>query len=356
MKYKIRNSNIELLRILCMIAIIIHHSFCHSVMNTDWTNINYNILYIIQILGPVSNNIFILITGYYMVNKQFNKKTFIKIVVEVLFYSYFALILNLVFFKQTEDFLILNGILPITSSQEWFITCYLLLYISIPFLNILINNLNRKQLAFLIIILLCCFSVFPTMLRLIQYFSTYTWFICLYLIGAYINRYKESCYNIISKSNILLLISSIVLLVLMVLKSMLGFTFIMLDINNFIMFVLGFSIFVFFINKKAFNNSMINYIASSVLGIYLIHDNFILRPEIWNRANIGKYLETPYFWIYEIGVVLFIFCICFIIDKARQKLIEKPVLAFIYNKIDKTEEKLNNKENTTNKKGEILVK
>lgn len=66
---KDRNSNIELLRILCMIAIIIHHSFVHSGISISIENTNTLILSIIQILGKTANNIFILTTGYYMINK-----------------------------------------------------------------------------------------------------------------------------------------------------------------------------------------------------------------------------------------------------------------------------------------------
>ena len=41
-----RNSNIELLRILCIISIILHHSFYHSdFSNVTIQNFNYLILY-----------------------------------------------------------------------------------------------------------------------------------------------------------------------------------------------------------------------------------------------------------------------------------------------------------------------
>lgn len=155
------------------------------------------------------------------------------------------------------------------------------------------------------------------------------------------NKYGSN--QLLSKKNLLFVISSISLIALMLIKCILKFDFIILDINNFMIFIVSLSTFMLFINKKEFNNSIVNYIASSVLGIYLIHDNFILRPIIWKVVNIGNYLQSPYFWIYELGVILAIFCACLIIDKIRQKFIEKPVLKFIYNRIDKLEEKINNK-------------
>ena len=59
-----RNSNIEMLRIICMICIIIHHSFVHSGITDYYDNI---LIEIIKVLGPISNNIFILINIFIIV-------------------------------------------------------------------------------------------------------------------------------------------------------------------------------------------------------------------------------------------------------------------------------------------------
>lgn len=72
-----RNSNMELLRMVSMLIIIFHHSFVHSKININNDNIinilNYTILYIVSIMGTGVNNVFILITGYYLINKKIKK-------------------------------------------------------------------------------------------------------------------------------------------------------------------------------------------------------------------------------------------------------------------------------------------
>ena len=89
-----RNSNIELLRILCIINIILHHSFYHSdFSNVTLQNFNYLILYLIEVLGTISNDIFILITGYYVVNSKVKLRNIIKLVLESIFYSYAIMII-----------------------------------------------------------------------------------------------------------------------------------------------------------------------------------------------------------------------------------------------------------------------
>lgn len=329
---KKRNSNIELLRILCMLMIILHHSYYHSNIIRDSSNINYIILDTLQLLGLVSNNIFVLITGYYMINKSINKKSLTKIIFEIFFYGYTILILNLMFFKQIEYDVIWKAILVITSNQQWFITAYLLLYISIPFINILTKNLNQKQMEKLIIFGILIFSISPTITLLKQYFSYYIWFVLLYLIGAYLNLYKNK--ELIEKNKIFLFFSIITVLLFKFL-TVHNRRFIISNINNFILFTLSVSIFITFIKKKEWYNKNVNYIASSVLGIYLVHDNFILRQIIWKTVNIGAFIEKPYFWLYEIVIILFIFFTCLLIDKVRIKFIETPVLTFVYKKWEK---------------------
>ncbi len=326
MENKVRNSNIELLRILCMFFIIMHHSFYHSYLNTNLTGINYYLLYGLQFLGKMSNNIFVLITGYYMVDKQINKKSIKKTIFKTLFYSYMILIIYILITHNIDFNIILSSLVPLSFNNNWFVISYVLLYISIPIINILISNLSQKQYEKTLIILVVILSVFPTIKLLQNAFSTYIWFICLYMIGAYIKKYK---FNLKYKkeNNILLLISFLFFYIFVtvtnIFKLELGN---MGEVNSFIMLIMATSIFVFFINKKEWNNKGINYISSSVLGIYLIHDNFIIRQHMWGFFKIEKYLSYPYFFVYEIGIILFVFCSCLIIDKVLEKFVFKHIV------------------------------
>lgn len=89
MPKKARNSNIELLRILAMLMIVMYHIVCHcvNVQLTDGSSMarmgnglfNHPIFYkrlwilaTIMQFGPIGNVIFILISGYFMVEKGKN--------------------------------------------------------------------------------------------------------------------------------------------------------------------------------------------------------------------------------------------------------------------------------------------
>lgn len=322
-----RNSNIELLRIICMIFIIIHHTFVHSKFQTT-NSVNFNILYLIQVFGRISNNIFIIIVGYYMVNKSIKKKSILKIVFEAISYSYSILAIYLIFSPEKNIYLIISSIIPILSDAEWFVTAYILLYLSIPFINILIKNMSKEQFKKLLILLIICFSILPTVLLLRAYYSNYIWFICLYLVGAYLRLYGID--EISNKNGLIFVISSISILLLAGFKKLFETNIINISaLNNFISFILSVSVFIAFAKKKPYYNKGINYVASSVLGIYLLHDNNISRLFIWDKFNISAVIDKKYFWIYEISIVLIIFCFGLVIDKIREKFIEKPIFKYM---------------------------
>ena len=325
MENKIRNSNIELLRILCMFFIIMHHSFYHSQISANISNINLYIFYCMQFLGKVANNLFIIITGYYMVGREINKKSLKNIIFKTIFYSYVILIIYLLVTHDFNYSIILHSVMPLTTVNNWFVIYYILLYISIPIINILISNLTQKQLKNTIFALIVILSILP-MLNLLEHnYSTYLWFICVYMIGAYIKKYD---YNLTIKKEAskILMVSLIGFFVFIALTEMFKLElYNMVEVNSLITLIIPFFIFILFINKKEWYNSKVNYISSSTLGIYLIHENIAIREHLWKVFKIEKYLPYSYFFIYEIGVILLIFCACLVIDKLLEKLVFKPI-------------------------------
>ena len=108
-------------------------------------------------------------------------------------------------------------------------------------------------------------------------------------------------------------------------------------VNNYSIFTLSLAyfLFIFFKNLKIKNSTFINKIASSTLGIYLIHENIFIKPIIWKKifpADI--YYDKAYFLILALCKIFFVFITCLIIDKLRIILfgkLEKRIIEFIYN-------------------------
>lgn len=154
-----RESKFELLRIVAMIFIIIHHYAIHGgILMAETNEINKYVAIFIYSFGQVAVNIFILISGYFLINSKFSIKKFLKTILQVLFYTLAIFILYLIFKGAPDWYTIKTCIFPIMSGTYWFITTYIMLYCLSPYINRLIENMNQKEhknLIILLVIILC---------------------------------------------------------------------------------------------------------------------------------------------------------------------------------------------------------
>ena len=77
---------------------------------------------------------------------------------------------------------------------------------------------------------------------------------------------------------------------------------------------------------KPFHCKFINLISGSVLAVYLIHDNPLVREFIWwtISPNINQ-IGSNHIFIHMIEKVFIVFITCVVIDQIRIWLIEKPI-------------------------------
>lgn len=329
---KVRQSNFELLRIIAMIMIIIHHFNLHGgVLNNlkDFT-FEYYFINILEIFCIIAVNLYVLITGYFMVKSKFKISKILKLELEVIFYSIITYIV-LVFMNKLKFNIqaFIKFFLPVTTNQYWFMTAYILLYLLTPILNILINNINQKQYKYLLIVLFFSLSIIQTVypensvVGAIGGFSL-IWFIFLYLVGGYIRLYYNGKYSKLRLFGVY--IASIILQILIKIgleKINLGDIDIiniyktnLLNYNNILILIESVTLFLIFAKIKI-NNKIINYISSSTLAIYLIHDQNNVRGILWNYVSPYKYVGSSKIYLVLIISVLGIFIGSIIIDKIR---------------------------------------
>ncbi|MBQ8995549.1 MAG: hypothetical protein IJ091_07015, partial [Oscillospiraceae bacterium] len=91
--------------------------------------------------------------------------------------------------------------------------------------------------------------------------------------------------------------------------------------------ILAVSLFYIFKNWEIGSRKWINILAQGMLGVYLIHENQLLYPFLWNWVIlIRKYFfDSVHFPIHLVGNVLLVFLLCTILDLARLYLLEKPL-------------------------------
>ncbi len=340
---KTRESNLELLRIISIIMIIFYHFLYHTNILLNSTNTLNIVSNIIAALLIIHVNLFILISGYYGYKAKFKISKLLSINNAMWFYTIIFTIIGLVFLNVSFTKLdLFKNFLPIDFNGYWFVTTYLLLYLLMPILNVFINNSNKKNHLIVLVFLFIAFSIIPTLthgevFNVSRGYSLYH-FIFIYLLGAYLGKYKISfkthflllTYILCAMLNIFnhyvspLLVENTNSLINYIGKSI-GDS--CLTYANPIVIIQAVAFFLLFTKLKIKNN-IINTIAGTVLGIYLIHDNPIFREQ-YSSISFSNSLITI---LIGLLFTIVVFISCMIIE-----LLRKQVFKFIYDlKISKS--------------------
>lgn len=179
-----------------MILIVAHHYVVNSgILQTLETNsypfaLNTVFLLLFGAWGKTGINCFVLITGWFMCKSKITLRKFLKLLLEIELYT--IVIGCIFFFTGYEQFTFkafVKMVLPITAVSTNFTGCYLLFFLTIPFLNILVSNMNQRQ-HLLLLALVGFIYVFLGMVPKITVTMNYvTWFIVLFFVGAYLRLY-----------------------------------------------------------------------------------------------------------------------------------------------------------------------
>ena len=157
-------------------------------------------------------------------------------------------------------------------------------YLLIPFLNLLINSLNKNQHIIFIILMLFIYSILGNIPKIEVNFNYITIFFIIYLIGSFIRIY--TCKLFEDKKKISkLLVSCLTVCIISVLFTLCSFGdtniytvyFFVYDCNKILAIITSIIIFLWFKNLKLKYNKCINIIASTTFGILCIHDNRFMQ-------------------------------------------------------------------------------
>jgi len=339
-----RNSNIEFLRIFSMLLIICSHFCVHNeiIKSSLPLGINRFLLEFFS-LGNIGVIIFILITGYFGVknNTPFKLKRFIILILQTFFYSFVIYIVFVVSGKTSFSLIgFIKALLPITFKTYWFMTSYIILYIFMPYINKLINSINRKEHKNLCLICIIIFYFLSTLTTSDFYGNQLIQFFSLYIIGAFIGKYKYNILNNKSKCLLLCLSSLLIIVISIISFDLVGTKYsvigehsnYLLNRNSIVALMFSIGLFGYVINIKEKNNQFICSLSKYVLGVYLIHDNYYIRALLWTSIfNIKTIINSKMFFLYFVLIVLLIFIVCILIEWIRFNLIDK-LLIKIYDK------------------------
>ncbi|MCR5430295.1 MAG: acyltransferase [Eubacterium sp.] len=359
---KMRKSNYELLRIISMLLILMSHSdeiFGLSKMYSTSIGINKLITDFLHIGGQVGVGCFVLITGYFMIDKTITLKRILKLTGEVWFYTItiwlgWFIIKMLqggigfkVFGKQT-----LFAFFPIILRHYWFVTAFVILMILSPFLNKLIHTLDYSAYSRFLIILIVVFVVliggFPKILpemvggRLVP-------MIIVYFIAGYIKRFRIERKNNARKHLMVAVLGYIILFASAFLITLVGLKMnnaFLLDnryfyrvLNSPIVIIICVELFIGFTELKIRDSRIINTIASCTFGVFLIHANKIIMPALGKLFPVYKEKSPLLIFVYSMLAVFAMYIVFTLIDYLRQITVEKVWICFLDNHLEVMKDK-----------------
>jgi len=344
-----RKSNFELLRIICMFMIVIHHFTVHSGFSFSNENLYMNEFWIqfIQLGGKIGVDIFMLISGYFLVSsKRFKISRIAKIIgvttiYSVLIYLALCIIGNLEF--GVKQFVV--SALPLIFDTWWFASGYFIIYLFSPFINILLNAIDKNTYKKLLLLMLVCWCIIPTITGQDFRSNATVWLLCLYFVAGYIKLHGNDWKISAKKCSVVVILLVAATYLSAVMFDVIGIksatvhahaTF-FYNMQRLPIFLISVFMFIGFKNININNNKFINMVSSTTFGIYLLHDNPYMRSIIWKNIFKGtSYITSSFLPLYSIIASCAVFVICSLIDIVRIKLIEKPFIEVI----SKNEEKI----------------
>jgi hypothetical protein len=242
----------------------------------------------------------------------------------------------------------ITAILPLQTDHYWFATAYVLMFMLSPVLAAGVKQLSKKQLEMTIGVLLLYFCVFksisPILLSTDNYGYDYPWFICLYLMAAYIKLYGESdnglqigrcrLFTTAKKSAVVYISIALITfcgsLVLAMINARFGKVKYLMDMmfsyNHLLTLFSSLACFFAFKHWKSKEGRFTGFlckIAPHTFGVYLIHENVAIRNEWAEWFRIGGIYESLWFVPYMLLVIVCIFAVCMLIDFVRAEIFRK---------------------------------
>jgi surface polysaccharide O-acyltransferase-like enzyme len=351
---KERDSGIELLRVFAMLLVIGVHAFSYGGFYAEARAVGGHVAaaaLLMKLATRAAVNIFVIITGYFMVRAPFDPKKNLRraggIYQKMLVYS---VVLTAVFLvlgpacwvdRGTQFSLlqvVLKGLTPVTSQTWYFLTDYLLLCLLVPFVNLALQKLTKRQYTALALGLFAFMSVWMTLVhvlpfrRVIEPFGysdlvggkQVFHFLFIYVIGGWLGRFCEPR----KRPQPLWLCAALgtVLLNYLLftrLPSSCGFQGVAGDYANPLLVLNAVCLLLFF-KDLHFKSRIVNALGGATLGVYALTEFRYLRTVLWNTVSFKK-MDNGNLWLNFVHVAL-VLCGVFLAAAAVDLLVSRLLL------------------------------
>ena len=197
---KKRMANMELLRILAMIMVVMLHYLSKGAVlpnMTDNFGVNGYLAWILETFSIVAVNVYMLISGFFLTESRFKSSRFVELICQILFYSLLIPVILIavgtISLNDLTVYKLLKYIFPVEMEHYWFATAYVLLYLMSPIFKTAVRHMKQSQLKTTIVLLLCILSlnksILPVRLEMDKLGYDAIWFFCVFLCASYLRLY-----------------------------------------------------------------------------------------------------------------------------------------------------------------------
>ncbi len=330
-----RHTGIELFRIVSMILVCVLHVLGKGGILTSTTegSVKNISAWSMESLAFCAVNCFALISGYVGCKSRFRWSRLLSVWLQTLFCCVVIAAVFVVFFDVPLNFATLKmNILPVTSGTYWYISSYVGMALFAPFMNLVIEKVEKRKLEILFVVLLVLFSFLPcvtfTTYYGLEYGYSMVWLSIIYLVGGYMKKYditsrvsKKLALAMFFAAGLLPVVAKVMMqkLALLLIDRTVGGGIFIEYTSPFIV-LSAVALLCFFANLDIQNSvakRIIHFISPAALGVYIIH----VHPYVFGKIDDAFTFMADYNFVVLIfavmGAALGIYIVCTVLELAR---------------------------------------
>lgn len=328
-----RQSNIELLRILAIMGVIVLH-YNNPIIGGGITyaeegSVNFYLLCFMESLFACEVNLFMLISGYFMCESgKRNLWRPVELIVQVIIFRELVYLARVALGAAAFS---VKTVFTTLISANYFVILYCAVFILSPFVNSLISRLSEKNFRTLMALSFGVFAIIPTGIDVLgelrgeqfvglstvgmygsQWGYTIVNFMLMYLIGAYLRKGKSRMMNWASwKLGLLLLVDILVIVIWARVNDKTGYFTerSAWEYCNLLIIGVAVLVFILFSRIKLGVNKAINMLAEGAFTVFLLHNVFIPYLQIERFVKGNTFVMILHILGCAVGLYLLCWCV-----------------------------------------------
>ncbi|KAB7789605.1 proline symporter [Bifidobacterium leontopitheci] len=331
---KIRNSSIEMLRILAMLMITAHHFLGFSDISLTEQKLSVKKILLETFLysgGKIGVVIFFAISAWYLsdsTNIRGSLRRAWLLEREVLFWSLACLAFTFGYDRDgITPNLLLKSVFPIAMNVWWYATAYCVFLIVFPVFAPALRSLGKSKHGYLCCALFMIWTIFEGFVPVFSlglHGGDFLSFVYLYALLTYYKWYMRPitvrcAWAMISIGYALILLCAVAFGILFdqTGKFASGQLYFSGTEYKLPVILVGFGVFVLF-QQKTYHSSIVNTIAASAFSVYLLTDHPIILKYIWHDwFNLSSIYQSPIVGVLVVSIVFVVYALCMVLDMLR---------------------------------------